>query len=93
MFDVRKSRPHIPLHYLVLFLFAISILATAQDKGKEKESKKADAAGSGNLVKVGGTPQASPDFPIPFQMSLREHSTWASCFCRSIARGSSALHC
>ena len=37
MFDVRKFRPHMPLRYLVLFLFAISILATAQDKDKGKE--------------------------------------------------------
>src|SRR5271166_1124053 len=35
----------------------------------------------------------SPGFPIPFQMPLREHSTWDSCSCRSTARGSSAPHC
>ena len=66
MFDVRKFRPHIPLHYLVLFLFAISILATAQDKdkGKEKESKKAAAGGSGNLVKVGGKLRCDKPDPV-----------------------------
>jgi hypothetical protein len=61
MFDVRKFRPRTRLHYLVLFLLALSILGTAQDKDKdkskgkeEKESKKAEASGGGNFVKVEG---------------------------------------
>jgi|GEM_PF-340504 len=57
MFDVRKFRPSPHLSYLLVFLFALSVLATAQDedKSKEKESKKkVEASGGGNFVKVEG---------------------------------------
>jgi hypothetical protein len=52
MLDARKFRPLPRFHYLLLLLFALSVLAAAQDK--DKEPKKADASGGGNFVKVEG---------------------------------------
>jgi hypothetical protein len=58
--DVRKFKPSPQFHYLFLLLLALSISVTAQDrdkekdKGLEKQSKRAEAGGRGNFVKVEG---------------------------------------
>src|ERR1700687_2109422 len=58
--DVRKFKPRPQFHYLFLLLLALSISVTAQDrdkekdKGLEKQSKRAEASGRGNFVKVEG---------------------------------------
>jgi hypothetical protein len=71
MFDVRKFRPRTYLHYLFLLLLALSILANAQNKddkdegkGKERESKKGEANGGGNFVKVEGKVRCDRPDPV-----------------------------
>ncbi len=82
MLEVRKYRPRIR-HCLVLFLFALSVLTTAQDKDKDEESKKAAAA---HLIKVDGKARCEkpdpsysievPDRPGHALMLTRRKCSW-----------------
>jgi hypothetical protein len=52
-FDARKFRPHTLLSYLLLFVFSICILSSAQDKDKDKDSDKdKDGKKSGTFVDI-----------------------------------------
>ena len=71
MFDVRKFRLRTSLHSLFLLLLALSIFANAQNKddkdggkGAEKESKKGEANGGGNFVKVEGKVRCDRPDPV-----------------------------
>src|ERR1035438_3955723 len=89
MLHVRKFRPRTNRCCLVPFLFAFSILITAQSKDKgdnNRDSKKAAASGAASLIKVQGKIRCDqpdpaysievPDRPGHALMLAKRRCTW-----------------